>query len=193
MLYCEAGLTGESVSVLSLLRGAVSRAFRIFQPRNLLMVPFVMLIIPLTGIPLTTGPVSTLAVPEFIVDFINEETVLRFLYGALVVGMEVLLLRWIFSINEMVLNRRSFRQACRVSINLQRGRKLRTVIYMIVWVAVFSLLASLAGGLVVGGDVYKRQASVSCASMARISFSMAAGSDCSRAAIFSMPCMVCCA
>lgn len=151
VLYCEAGLTGESVSVLSLLRGAVSRAFRIFQPRNLLMVPFVMLIIPLTGIPLTTGPVSTLAVPEFIVDFINEETVLRFLYGALVVGMEVLLLRWIFSINEMVLNRRSFRQACRVSINLQRGRKLRTVIYMIVWVAVFSLLASLAGGLVVGG------------------------------------------
>lgn len=79
VLYCEAGLTGESVSVLSLLRGAVSRAFRIFQPRNLLMVPFVMLIIPLTGIPLTTGPVSTLAVPEFIVDFINEETVLRFL------------------------------------------------------------------------------------------------------------------
>lgn len=128
ILYCHMGLKGEKVSVHGLMVKSAKRAGRLFRPGNLWVFLLLVLAMPVTGISVMSGPIGSLRIPGFILEFIRENTALSILYGGLAAFLFFLFCRWIFGIHEFVLNRLSFRRSCQKSAELVKGKKRKSVV-----------------------------------------------------------------
>lgn len=123
ILYCHMGLKGEKISVYGLLTESAKGAGRLFWPGNLWVFLLFVLAMPVTGISVMSGPIGSLRIPGFILEFIRGNTVLSILYGGLMFVLIFLFFRWIFGLHEFVLNRLTFRRACQKSAELVNGKK----------------------------------------------------------------------
>lgn len=153
ILYCERGVQGQEVKVRGLFAASAKRALSIFKPHNLWIFILLMFILPITGIPFTSGPLSTLKIPGFILEFIQENQVLSFFYGAGILFLLYVVYRWIFCIHEFVLHRCSFKEARQKSVQWMKGRKLKIICVMVIgsilmWAAVLLACAIIILGLI---------------------------------------------
>lgn len=126
ILYCQAATTGNRYGAFGLFKAAVKRAFAICKLKNLTLIPFVLVVMPLTGLPFLSGLMSSVKVPEFILEYIRENPWLNFLYILLLLALSFLLFQWIFSLHFVTLEGKSFRQAHKESRALQKKRTFRT-------------------------------------------------------------------
>ncbi len=123
----------QELGPTSLLAAALKRSLRIFRPRNLLMVLFLVLIIPLTNVALVSGYLTTIRIPEFIIRYIAKRKPLIFGVAALLLLFFFLAMRWVFSIHYFVLEHKPFRPACKASANLIRRQYLPTLGRIFLW------------------------------------------------------------
>lgn len=143
ILYCDYCINGKRTTPFLLLWESLKKSLNIFSPRNILMLPFIALIIPVTGFTLTSGILKSLKIPEFILDFIHENTFLLIAYYIFIALLLILLFRWIFSIHYVTLNGSKFPDACKNSISLAKGKLFKTLIYIILWLILVSAIASI--------------------------------------------------
>lgn len=118
---------------VELLASGLRCAGRVFRPRNLLMTPFLVLIIPLTNFALVSGYLSTIRIPEFIFRYIAHRKALFLCCLGVLAAFFVLTVRWVFSIHYFVLEKKPFRQACKASARLIRGHAFSTMGRILLW------------------------------------------------------------
>lgn len=133
IIYCDQGMKGEKISVANLFVQAIKKASYILKPQNGLLILFIIVIIPLTGFLLTTEFLSSFQIPEFILDFIYKSPILNFAYISLLILLELVVIRWIFSIYEVTLRNKSFKEARKISSTMIKGKIIKTAIYFIIW------------------------------------------------------------
>lgn len=152
IIYCEKAMKGERTGVFSLFAEAIRRALHILNPRNLILLLFVLVIIPISGVNLTSGPLSVIRIPNFFLDFINQIWMLRLIWFLILLFVGLLVFRWVFSIHEVTLKGSSFRQACRISRAMLKKRYLKTFFIIIGWtvaVAFVVMLLFFVGSLLI--------------------------------------------
>ncbi len=143
VLCFSAGMEQRSFGPLPLFWEAVKKCGQVFRLRNLPLLPFLLLLLPLVGVSLASGPLSALQIPSFILDFIWQNQTLAAAYGALMILLYVALMRWIFALHGVVSKNLGFREACRESAVLMRKKLFKTSFLLLVAV-VFSRLFSEA-------------------------------------------------
>ncbi len=153
--YFDNGVQGKWTGAGQLFLSAVRRAFRILKPQNWVMLIFVLLMIPMSGLALTTGPFGSISIPGYIVDNILKTPLLNAAYKIASGLILILIVWWIFSIHQVTLEGDSFRKACKKSVELVRGRFFHTVLMFIVWFA-FIWGIAIAVYLAALGIVYLR-------------------------------------
>ncbi len=153
--YFDNGVQGKWTGAGQLFLSAVRRAFRILKPQNWVMLIFVLLMIPMSGLALTTGPFGSISIPGYIVDNILKTPLLNAAYKIASGLILILIVWWIFSIHQVTLEGDSFRKACKKSVELVRGRFFHTVWMFIVWFA-FIWGIAIAVYLAALGIVYLR-------------------------------------
>ncbi|MGI5856999.1 MAG: glycerophosphodiester phosphodiesterase family protein [Candidatus Merdivicinus sp.] len=134
-LYFHLKRFGKSPRPMQLFASSLRCAGRVFRPRNLLMVPFLVLVIPLTNFALVSGYLTTIRIPDFIVQYIAHRRILFWGCLGFLTIFFFLAVRWIFSIHYFVLERKPFRESCRASSQLIRGRYLPTLGRILFWEA----------------------------------------------------------
>ena len=72
VVVMQAGKTGRRIGVFETSRLAFSSARRIARPSNWLLALFVLLLVPLTNLTVTSSALTGVRLPEFIMDFIWE-------------------------------------------------------------------------------------------------------------------------
>lgn len=154
VLYCNMGVRGEKSSVHRLLWDSAKSACMLFLPRNLWVFLLLILAMPVTGISLMSGPIGTFKIPGFIMDFIRENAVLSLLYGGLVLILVLLFCRWMFGIHEFVLNKLTFSRSCQKSAQLIKGKKRKSIVFVLclmffVWAAASLVYAAVLAGMMV--------------------------------------------
>lgn len=150
--YCGMGAQGEKVSVRVLFAKSIKTAGSIWKPKNLWMIILLFLSLPLTGLTVMSGPLSSLKIPGFIRDFIQENQSLSILCGIVVLALAYMLFQWLFGIHDFILNRCSYKEACQRSRNFLKGRKIKTVVMVIcgitfLWAAVLLVWLAVTAGL----------------------------------------------
>ncbi|WP_019241018.1 MULTISPECIES: glycerophosphoryl diester phosphodiesterase membrane domain-containing protein [Bacillus] len=143
ILYCQHGVKGRKMGSIKLMIGAIIQAAKILNLKNVLLIPFVAIVIPLTGFSLSAGPLIVIKIPGFILDYIRDTPFLHLAYKASILLMLTLFFRWIFSLHEMTWKNESFREACRKSSSMLKGRWLITFFYFIVWSVSLWLIAAV--------------------------------------------------
>lgn len=135
VLYFDNGVQGKWIGAGQLFLSAVRRAFRILKPQNLLMLVFVLLMIPMSGLVLTTGPFGSISIPGYILDNILKTPLLNAAYKIASGLILIFIARWIFSIHQVTLTGDSFRKSCKKSVEIVRGQFFHTVWMFLLWFA----------------------------------------------------------
>ncbi|BFL48692.1 glycerophosphodiester phosphodiesterase [Lactonifactor longoviformis] len=132
ILYCDCASEGRKTGVRWLLLHSLKRALAIFQPKNLGMSIVVLLLMPLTGIVFVSGPLGSLKIPGFILEFIKGQPLLGFAYFGITLLFLFYFLRWIFSIPEFVLHPCSFKEARIKSVKLGKRKRIRIFLFVLI-------------------------------------------------------------
>lgn len=146
----HASFYNNKMTVAQMFQAGYRSAFRLFRGRNGLIILFVLFIIPITNFALVSGYISSINIPEFIMDYINKNQVLSILLLLCMILFAVIAMRWIFSIHVFTLENCNYKKARKESLRMNRGRYIKHVIGLIVWNVAISLLVLLITSLSIG-------------------------------------------
>lgn len=133
IIYFDHSRRDDPVKVRGLLIQSMKKAFVVFKPFNLPLLVFVILFMPLAGIPFTSGPFQGFEIPGFILDFILENKVLNVVFLIVMLIVVIIVFRLIFSLHEVVLENKSFFGGCKESVRKTRKKFIRPIFSFIIW------------------------------------------------------------
>ena len=122
----------KKINIKTALFIAVKKSLRVFNRKNILLPFLIVFLIPFLNIGVSSGFISTLSVPEFILDFISANKVLSIIYVIFLILLTILLFKWLYSIHYFVLENCNFKDARKKSIVLSKGNKFKDFIYLII-------------------------------------------------------------
>lgn len=127
---------------------AVRNAVRVFQYKNILVAFAVLFLIPFLNLGVASSYIGSIAVPEFILDFITKNENLLLLFSCAMAGLGLLLLRWLYAFHYFTLESCSFKEARRKSVRLGRKNKIKDLTALLgiqLGISVLFLLFIIAG------------------------------------------------
>ena len=124
------GQIGLDTNLASMVAAGLRTCRKALSPRNWLIVPFLLVLLPLAKVMALSSTSYKLIVPGFINQTIDYTALYSVLYSILYVCILGVLLVYIFSINIFVLRDDSFLQGCAQSRKLGKGRYLNTVMML---------------------------------------------------------------
>ena len=122
----------KKINIKTALFIAVKKSLRVFNRKNILLPFLIVFLIPFLNIGVSSGFISTLSVPEFILDFISANKVLSIIYVIFLILLTILLFKWLYSIHYFVLENCNFKEARKKSIGLSECNKFKDFIYLII-------------------------------------------------------------
>lgn len=111
----------KHVTLRQVISFAYQNSKRVFKRKNFFIALFVLLILPVMNMGMTSGLITYIAIPEFIMDFINANRVLSIGWMLLMMGIAVFTIRRIYYFHYFTLEGCTFDEAKKRSCNLHRG------------------------------------------------------------------------
>ncbi len=127
----DQSVQGNRVTFRQILRFAVRNAVRVCRPKNILLVPVVLLLLPFVNIGLASGFLTTVSIPEFILDYIRANAVLSVLFATVAIALTVVAVRWLYAFFYFTLEGRGFSEAREKSVALGRGKRVRDFVQLL--------------------------------------------------------------
>lgn len=128
------------IDVWSAMDTGFSYAKKLYLPRNILFLVLLLLFLPLINFATASGVVSTVAIPDFISDYIAEHTPFFVAALAVTVLLHIVLVNWIFCFHFFVLEDRGFIQSLKKSHQLMRGFRLKILFGIFLFQLALSIL-----------------------------------------------------
>lgn len=139
---------GKKTSLSGMIEAGLYACRRSMAPRNWPIVLFFAVLMPLSGTLSFSSGTLSLAVPEFIRDFISADGVYDKLYKLLHVLLLVAQLSYLFMLNFYSLEEKSFPASCKESRILIKGERIRAVLWLLTASFVSFLFAVSASAVI---------------------------------------------
>ena len=130
----------KHVTLGQIVQFSVKNSVRILQRKNVLLVPVVLLLLPFVNIGLASGFLTTVSIPEFILDYIKANNVLSMLFAVAVIILTLISVRWIYAFFYFTLEGCNFGDARKKSVALGKGRRFRDFSQLVVMQLAFALI-----------------------------------------------------
>lgn len=121
----------RKIKMLDAVRKSLKKILRVLIPTNVLLPFMVLFLIPFLNLGVASSLVSTIKVPEFIMDFITNNYVFLGVLILVLLFLTVIFLRWIYTLHYFVLEDANFFKACKKSINLGRKHHFSDIVIII--------------------------------------------------------------
>ncbi len=119
---------------------SLKKSLKVFKPANIGFLFLIVLLNLFLNLGISSSVISSIKIPEFIIDFIKDNTFLNLLYLSCFLLLLILSLRWIYSFSYYFLEDKSFKEACKSSKNLSQKQHLKDLL-KITLVQLFVLLS----------------------------------------------------
>lgn len=134
IICIHASYRKQRIPLLVLMKKGLAASGRvIYQRRNILMIFYLLIIIPMTHAFLMSGYVTEFALPEFIMEYIFSHKLLAAVYVAFWIYIGLRSFHWIYSLHYFCLEGCNFKQARRKSWILMGKHYWRDMILILVW------------------------------------------------------------
>lgn len=140
IVLLDASYQKKAVDIKEALGISLKKSLQVFKINNLPLAFMLLFLIPFLNIGIASGFVSSISVPEFIMDYINNNILFKIIFWLIFSGLLIILLRWLYAIHYYVLENNDFRQARAKSIKLNAKNRLLDLIKMIVVQLIIFLL-----------------------------------------------------
>ncbi|MCM1082113.1 MAG: glycerophosphodiester phosphodiesterase [Clostridium sp.] len=156
----------NKVHLQQVVKFSVKNAFRAWKPKNFMLVIVVLLFMPLANIGMASGLLSTISIPEFIMNHIEKNAALSVLFALAMLVITILMMRWMYAFHYFTLEGCSFKEARRKSGSLIKKRRFRDFLSMlltqlvfvvtyILFVCISIIIASFVGKIFSGAFILK--------------------------------------
>ncbi|MCM1537813.1 MAG: glycerophosphoryl diester phosphodiesterase membrane domain-containing protein [bacterium] len=133
----------RKVHFWQVIRFSVKNALRTWNVKNIFLVFVVLLMMPFLNIGLASSLITTISIPEFIMDYITATPFLSVLFALLILFLYLLMRKWLYAFHYFTLEGCSFHEARKKSRALSRSRRFRDVVFMAFMQFVFALAGIL--------------------------------------------------
>ncbi len=140
IVLLDASYQKKAVDIKEALGISLKKSLQVFKINNLPLAFMLLFLIPFLNIGIASGFVSSISVPEFVMDYINNNILFKIIFWLIFSGLLIILLRWLYAIHYYVLENNNFRQARAKSIKLNAKNRLLDLIKMIVVQLIIFLL-----------------------------------------------------
>lgn len=120
-----------------------ARCIKCLKLKNILLAFLVLFLIPFLNVGISSNVITSIRIPEFIVDFCVSKKILFNCLMGLYLFLIILLMRWIYSIHYMILEDKSFIEAIKASNNLIKGYKIKDLFKIVLVQVLLTLIYSL--------------------------------------------------
>ena len=115
----------KNISLKEAIIYSLKRSLNVFHFKNILLIFMVIFLIPFLNIGIGINLISSIKIPEFIIDYINSNQILLLLYFFLIIILVVIFLNWIYSLHYYFLENCSFKEAIKRSKSLIKNSHLK--------------------------------------------------------------------
>lgn len=131
----HASFRKQAMPLLALMRKGLKMSLRVIYQRNIVMILYLLIIIPMTHALVISGYITKFTVPQFIVDYIMSHTWLAILYIGFWIYIGLRSFHWIYSLHYFCLENCNFKQARKRSWKLQKNHYWTDLIIVLGWSA----------------------------------------------------------
>ena len=131
----HASFRKQAMPLLALMRKGLKTSLRVIYQRNIVMILYLLIIIPMTHALVISGYITKFTVPQFIVDYIMSHTWLAILYNGFWIYIGLRSFHWIYSLHYFCLENCNFKQARKRSWKLQKNHYWTDLIIVLGWSA----------------------------------------------------------
>ena len=125
----------QAMPLLALMRKGLKTSLRVIYQRNIVMILYLLIIIPMTHALVISGYITKFTVPQFILDYIMSHTWLAILYIGFWIYIGLRSFHWIYSLHYFCLENCNFKQARKRSWKLQKNHYWTDLIIVLGWSA----------------------------------------------------------
>ena len=112
----------EKVGTFDLIKISLSKCKKLLDIKNIPVSILVLFLIPFLNIGISTNVITSIKIPEFIMDYIQSNSTLTIVYIMVYLFLLSIMSKWLYSLNYMILENKSFKEARKSSKQLI-GRK----------------------------------------------------------------------
>ena len=131
----HASFRKQAMPLLALMRKGLKTSLRVIYQRNIVMILYLLIIIPMAHALVISGYITKFTVPQFIVDYIMSHTWLAILYIGFWIYIGLRSFHWIYSLHYFCLENCNFKQARKRSWKLQKNHYWTDLIIVLGWSA----------------------------------------------------------
>ena len=131
----HASFRKQAMPLLALMRKGLKTSLRVIYQRNIVMILYLLIIIPMTHALVISGYITKFTVPQFILDYIMSHTWLAILYIGFWIYIGLRSFHWIYSLHYFCLENCNFKQARKRSWKLQKNHYWTDLIIVLGWSA----------------------------------------------------------
>ena len=114
----------EKIGTIDLIKISLDKCKNLFNIKNISVSFLVLFLIPFLNIGISTNVITSIKIPEFIIDYINSNWILSIIYLVVYLLLLSILSKWLYSLNYMILENKNFKEARKSSKALIRGKRL---------------------------------------------------------------------
>ena len=122
IIILDASYQEKRVELREVLGLSLRKSIEVFKVKNIPLAFMILFLIPFLNIGVVSGFISSIKIPEFIMDYINGNTLFMSIFWVVFIFLGLLLLRWLYAIHYYVLENCDFKEARLRSINLGKKR-----------------------------------------------------------------------
>lgn len=131
IIIYDASYHKNKIKVKEAMKLSLNKCRKLLKIRNIPVAFMLVFLIPFLNFGVGSNVISSIKIPEFILDYIDANGVLSLILITLYIILVIILLKWIYSIHYMVLEDNEFKQAKKSSKNLAKGNKLKDIVRII--------------------------------------------------------------
>lgn len=129
----HAAASGKSLSAREIFYEGIQYSLNALRSRSLLYPLFVLLLVPASNIIASTTFTRHLSIPGFIMSWIEERPVFYLIFLAVMLGMWLLALLFMYVPSVLATQKVSFKEACAQSVGFSRKHRIVTAISLLFW------------------------------------------------------------
>lgn len=114
----------EKIGTIDLIKISLDKCKNLFNIKNISVSFLVLFLIPFLNIGISTNVITSIKIPEFIIDYINSNWILSIIYLVVYLLLLSIMSKWLYSLNYMILENKNFKEARKSSKALIRGKRL---------------------------------------------------------------------
>ncbi len=115
----------QKITVKQAIFTSLTKIKKVFSFKNILIAFLILFLIPFLNLGISSSFISTIKVPEFIMDFIINNKILFILYILVICILSLILLKWIYALHYFILEGENFKEARKKSSLLSKKNKVK--------------------------------------------------------------------